>query len=441
MYSRTSSPQPSRVSLNHTQSQHSRTNPSGSTLRTVITSPPWAKDEPESPVLEDLPIGSERSPRPSAVSMSHAPSVVSDRPSTPADTLKGYHRWTFALPTTRPKSKRARSSASSSDEEEADFVRERQSQAGPFRPSRPRWPTARKQRSGHEEQSGINQDKLAPARSRSSTLRLQIPLPAPRGPFTVSHTKTPGWDSPWTPRVPARARIHGSSDPELGEMPSRGSSDRSKEELREAGSQQTNRTFRKRFRNYVLTNNYVPLVSRIINIAFTTTALAIAIRIRELEQRFHLLGAVGSSPFLAIIFAPATLVHVMIAIYLEYFGRPLGLWQTSRKLAHTLLETAFICLWSAQLALSFDNYMTSPLHCTPQSSISWYSQLPASPSIIGSDASPELQRAADRICDYQRTLAGVAMVSLVFYVTNLVISLYRIFQKVKVHQGWGYSLG
>jgi hypothetical protein len=96
---------------------------------------------------------------------------------------------------------------------------------------------------------------------------------------------------------------------------------------------------------------------------------------------------------LAIILAPLTLVHVMVAIYvsyspafqcrnhtyalqLEYFGRPLGLWRTSAKLAHTLLEVVFICAWSAELALCFDNYFTSPLNCAPRSTVKWYSELP-----------------------------------------------------------------
>ncbi|KAJ3570249.1 hypothetical protein NP233_g4521 [Leucocoprinus birnbaumii] len=92
------------------------------------------------------------------------------------------------------------------------------------------------------------------------------------------------------------------------------------------------------------------------------------------------MGAVGSSPTVVIIFAPLTLLHVMAAIYLEYFGRPVGLWQTSRKLAHTLSEVLFICAWSAALSLSFDNYFTSLVPCAPPSAISWYNEMPRPPS-------------------------------------------------------------
>ena len=73
---------------------------------------------------------------------------------------------------------------------------------------------------------------------------------------------------------------------------------------------------KKLLRGFLLTNSYVPLVSaplprhveskiysssrlqlfRFVNITFTTSALAIAIRIRALEMSHHVSGAVGSSP-------------------------------------------------------------------------------------------------------------------------------------------------
>ena len=92
---------------------------------------------------------------------------------------------------------------------------------------------------------------------------------------------------------------------------------------------------------------------------------------------------------LVIIFASLTLVHVMMAIYTEYFGRPVGLWHTSSKLAYTLIEVVFICAWSAALALTFDNFFTSLIPCASLSSISWYNELPraALPSLTGQLAS------------------------------------------------------
>jgi hypothetical protein len=182
----------------------------------------------------------------------------------------------------------------------------------------------------------------------------------------------------------------------------------------------------------MLMNTYVPLLFRFINISFTTAALGVAIRIRLIEMDNHVMGAVGSSPSLVIIFAPLTLVHVMVSIYLEYLGRPLGLWKTSSKLTHTLGEVLFICAWSAALSLSFDNYFTSLIPCAGPSSIAWYNQLPR-PTSPMMDLGRHAGGVGDRICDHQVMLIILVGVGLIMYCINLVISLFRIFEKVKYH--------
>jgi len=151
-----------------------------------------------------------------------------------------------------------------------------------------------------------------------------------------------------------------------------------------------------------------------------------AIHIRHIEISTGTKGAIGSSPIVVIIFAPLTLVHVMAAIYLDYFGRPLGLWRTSAKLAHTLSETLFICLWSAALSLCFDNFFTSLIPCASHTSLSWYNELPR-PDY----SAPTLQ--GQEICDSQLALICLVGVGLIAYCTNLIISLFRIFEKVKYH--------
>lgn len=154
-----------------------------------------------------------------------------------------------------------------------------------------------------------------------------------------------------------------------------------------------------------------------------------------------------NSRTLVVIFAPPTLLHVMLAVYvgtfsrpilfcqtshdllqLEYFGPPLGLWRTSTKLAHTLSETVFICLWSAALALAFDNFLTSRIPCSDKDDTAWYSQLPMPPPL------PDLDPAgAHLICKDQLALIVLVGIGLIMYCFNLVISLFRIFEKVKYH--------
>ena len=152
---------------------------------------------------------------------------------------------------------------------------------------------------------------------------------------------------------------------------------------------------------------------------------------------------------LVIIFAPATLVHVIVTIYvsllynflhrlligvpclqLEYFGRPLGLWRTSAKLAYTLLDVLSIVSWSAALSLCFDNFFTSPIPCASPSAISWYSSIPRPPSPF---SAADEGSTGESLCDYQVALIVLVGIGLLMYCFNLVISLYRIFEKVKYH--------
>lgn len=94
------------------------------------------------------------------------------------------------------------------------------------------------------------------------------------------------------------------------------------------------------WKRFLLENAFVPLLFRAINIAFTTSVLAIAIRLHLLLVAQGAQASVGSSPIVAIIFAPLTLLHVMFQIWLEYFSRPIGLWEVSSKLFYTLIDVS-----------------------------------------------------------------------------------------------------
>lgn len=125
-------------------------------------------------------------------------------------------------------------------------------------------------------------------------------------------------------------------------------------------------------------------------------------------------------------------VYIILYLQLEYFGRPLGLWRTSMKLIHTLSDTFFVCAWSAALALCFDNYFTSVIGCAPRSASSWYNQLPRPvppvPNLGRGEGEP-----GDYICDHQVVLIALVFIGLIMYCSNLFISLFRIFEKVKYH--------
>ncbi|XP_006454428.1 hypothetical protein AGABI2DRAFT_197536 [Agaricus bisporus var. bisporus H97] len=338
----------------------------------IVTAPPWARDEPPSPVpliRADLPAG------------------PSDAASTHTLLSQGESRWwSFTLPRHRP-----------------DYHRT-------FRDFLPASPSL---------QSTSFYRKAAPPPPKRSA-GLSLPLPDPTTQFTRHQVTSPGWDSPWTTRSSAQGPLR-KRDTEASYFSQRPPSD----EERQQHARPLSR--RKQVRRFIFTNPYVPILFRVINIAFTTSALGMAIQIRKIEMSNHAMGAVGSSPTVVIIFAPLTLLHVMAAIYLEYFGRPVGLWQTSGKLAHTLSEVLFICAWSAALSLCFDNFFTSLIPCASESHISWYNELPRPDSNV-----PELLGSAgDDICQNQLSLIILVGIGLIAYCSNLVISLYRIFEKVK----------
>ncbi|KAI0756669.1 hypothetical protein C8Q80DRAFT_48399 [Daedaleopsis nitida] len=386
------------------------------TVKTYInTAPPWARDEPPSP-KEHEPSEGARHLFPDPHRPSDAASLNSSAPDDPGPS----RWWTFT---------RHRPTDSGSIPLSPSAPRTRRPRDGAGRSMTIPWLLRRSQEDDDTDGQAQAQTEsvstvhgtdpgesdAGAARNRS---RLRIDMPATNAPFTLAQNATPGWETPWTSAHPNRSGSHLSSIREQ------------REEHEEKLTPWQRR--RKRLRAYVMYNLYVPLLFRLCNIVLTTAALAIAIRIRMIEQRNGVMGALGPSPTLVIIFASLTLVHVMIAIYLEYFGRPLGLWHTSWKLAYTLFEVVFICTWSAALALSFDNFFTSLIPCASSSSVSWYSSQLPRPTLPGSVTGFE-NGVGNALCHDQVALICLVGVGLMMYCFNLFIALFRIFEKVKYH--------
>ncbi|KAI0639741.1 hypothetical protein C8Q77DRAFT_1082639 [Trametes polyzona] len=393
-----------------------------STVKTYInTAPPWAREEPPSPGEHEPHEGAKHFPdyrRPS--------DVASFQSSAPED--PGPSRW-WSFARHRPMDSGSMPLSPTSQQQQLQPQQQatrppRRLRDGSRSMSIP-WFTLRRSQD-HDEDSpttlresdreGSSESTAPQANPRS---RLRIDMPPTSGPFTLAHNRTPGWDTPWTSSHPSG--MEGLRDPDAHDAGFHHDDEKLTPWQRR----------RKRLRAYMMYNLYVPLLFRLCNIVLTTAALAIAIRIRIIEARNGVMGALGSSPTLVIIFASLTLVHVMIAIYLEYFGRPLGLWHTSWKLAYTLFEVVFICTWSAALALSFDNFFTSLIPCASESSTSWYSQLPR-PSLPNGINGFE-GGVGDTLCDDQVALICLVGVGLMMYCFNLFIALFRIFEKVKYH--------
>lgn len=90
--------------------------------------------------------------------------------------------------------------------------------------------------------------------------RLRLDLPPQQSPITLAQTRTPGWETPWTPRAPGV-----SWNVDIDESDGR---DEDREKLSRW------QTRKKRIRVYMLTNTYVPLVRFRMGVAVMSLAYA-----------------------------------------------------------------------------------------------------------------------------------------------------------------------
>lgn len=222
----------------------------------ILTSVAWARDEPPSP-LDDGPASASKEylsdhTRPSA-------DIASFQSSLPDDNAAGPSRW-WAFTRHRPDlsltSALSRRQQSTDDELtlRGSHSRDRSKSLG-----WPRLGASLSRRSQDESTfpSRTNEAKDSPRTiKRANTPNFHIDLPPPEPVMTLAHNMTPGWDSPWTPRPPAdlvsRIRSNGNGTIHEEETDSR-------EEGHEKLGTWARR--RKKYRIFMLTNVYVPLVS------------------------------------------------------------------------------------------------------------------------------------------------------------------------------------
>ncbi|GAA5987158.1 hypothetical protein JCM10908_001054 [Rhodotorula pacifica] len=243
---------------------------------------------------------------------------------------------------------------------------------------------------------------------RKMSQHLNMRLPAAPKVFSVNQTTTPGWSTPWTPFRRERTQ-NDLLDPF------------------ELTQQQTERqSKRSRLEKFILENPFSPLFIRTINLCLIATTLGLAAHIRIQETDHDAIGIMGSSTLFAIVVAPFAIVHIFVTLYIEYFGRPIGLWRISKKMFYTLTELIFICLYSAILSLAFGDLFTSSLECTSWTPYRRYNLPP--PTTVGNAAVDGT--VADSICQQQIAQVVIVFLSVIFYIIVLVISLWRIFAKV-----------
>ncbi|KAH9824948.1 hypothetical protein DFH28DRAFT_1077423 [Melampsora americana] len=174
---------------------------------------------------------------------------------------------------------------------------------------------------------------------------------------------------------------------------------------------------KRRIAYYLLNHPTAPLILRSFNFVFIAISLGLCVKIRRVEGQLGLVGLIGNSTIYIIVIAPCSLLHALVSIYFEYFGAPIGIWSVSWKMFHTLSELGSISLWSAALALSFDNGLTSDLGCLTGIDEHQFYNIQDHHQLI-------------HLCELQAGLVCLIFLGLGSYSLVLVVSLFRIFNKV-----------
>lgn len=253
----------SRSTLKHTVTT------SRSTNKTVITVPrtphvlihnhlhstlflAWAKDEPDS-LQDDVATVWDRG-RQSGSPTTNAPPTSSELSATHSSSSNSNYLWSFVFPNLKRNRQFPSSSSIDLNEQNVDGSI---SSNTPARPILPKLINSTKRFSRFSPEGSAATDPSQFPRHGKLPLRLQLPLP-PEPPFTVSHSKTPGWDSPWTPRI-SNSTSTRQGDLENNLADSIGDTSRTKESS-DDNVNEKRKPLRKRVRSYLLHNNSVPLV-------------------------------------------------------------------------------------------------------------------------------------------------------------------------------------
>ncbi|KAK8865708.1 hypothetical protein IAR55_000853 [Kwoniella newhampshirensis] len=221
--------------------------------------------------------------------------------------------------------------------------------------------------------------------------------------------------------------------------------------------------WRRRYKRMLFLDARVTIWIRAMNLAIVAAALGLAVTIRLDLIHLRLPGLIGSSTTLIIAYASLTILHVLTAIYREYFGKPIGLWGLRSKMLWVCLDLLFVALWSSAMSLSINDLIATPLECTAGGA--WWRDGLASEyaalldelrqisagvgegstvltgvttvSAISSTLGITLPASildsplTHEVCRRQAGCIALSLLALLLYGGNMVLSLFRIFETVR----------
>jgi hypothetical protein len=213
--------------------------------------------------------------------------------------------------------------------------------------------------------------------------------------------------------------------------------------------------WKQRLRRKLFLDARVTIWIRFINLAVVVCSLGLAVTIRKELFALRLPGLIGPSTTLVIAYSSLTIIHIFIAVYREYFGRPIGLWGLRSKMLWVCLDLLFVALWSSGLTLQINDLIDTPLNCVSQKA--WWEEGRSSEyaallndldalrasnvNLEGLGVSGGLgvilpdvittSSLAREACRRQEGGIALALMTLLLYGGNMVLSLFRIFETVR----------
>jgi hypothetical protein len=213
--------------------------------------------------------------------------------------------------------------------------------------------------------------------------------------------------------------------------------------------------WKRRLRRKLFLDARVTIWIRFVNLAVAVCSLGLAVTIRKELFALRLPGLIGPSTTLVIAYSSLTIIHIFIAVYREYFGRPIGLWGLRSKMLWVCLDLLFVALWSSALTLQINDLIDTPLNCVPQKA--WWEEGRSSEYAALLDDLDVLRASNSNVPDYgvsgtlglilpdvittsslareacRRQEGGIALalMTLLLYGGNMVLSLFRIFETVR----------
>jgi len=185
--------------------------------------------------------------------------------------------------------------------------------------------------------------------------------------------------------------------------------------------------WRQRYRRTLFLDARVSIWIRLFNLAVVSTLLGLAIKIRLELFDLNFPGLIGASTTLFIAYSSLTIFHVLIAVYREYYGKPIGLWGLRSKMLWVCLDLLFVCLWSSALSLAINDLIATPLQCVPETP--WWRAGLSQNNIL--PQSVVQSHFAKEACRRQDGCIALNIMALVAYGGNMVLSLFRIFETVR----------